>query len=505
MRKWGPLVAVCLGTFMLLLDVTIVIVALPGMATGLDASLSGLQWVIDIYALVLAALLLGAGAAADVVGPRRMYAVGTGLFALASLGCGLASTTGELIALRGVQGIGAAAMFATTLSLLASSYQGRDRSFALGIWGAVSGAAAALGPVLGGVLTEGLGWRWIFFINLPVSVAAIWMTLRAVPASRRDSTRRIDWAGTAFFALFAGGLTFGVVRAGSEGWTSTQADVAFVVALLALAAFITTELRSARPLIDLRLFRGASFVAVMVAALCFNAAAFGVLPYTSIWLQTLLGMSPVRGGLALLPLAIMSFVVAALSGRLLHGARPGLVIGIGMLFIGGGAFAMATLDAGSGWTSLIVGLALVGVGVGLVSPGIAGAALASVPPRDAGMAGGAVNTFRQLGFALGVAVFGTVATSRITDSLSGATADPKGAAHVLAGGGAGALRSAVPEGALHTAFASGLNGAALVAGAAGVLAGVVVLVWVRGPGAGARGPEAASQVRTTVPVPAEHG
>ncbi|KIF72422.1 multidrug MFS transporter, partial [Streptomyces sp. AcH 505] len=325
MRKWGPLVAVCLGTFMLLLDVTIVIVALPAMAGGLDASLSELQWVIDIYALVLAALLLGAGAAADVLGRRRVYAVGTGLFALASLGSGLAQNAGELIALRGLQGVGAAAMFATTLSILGAAYQGRDRSFALGIWGAVSGAAAALGPVLGGVLTEGLDWRWIFFINLPVSVLAIWLTLRAVHEGRGEQGRRIDWAGTGCFALFAGALTFAVVRAGTEGWTSAQTGVALAVAVVALVAFVVVERRVAQPLLDLSLFRGASFVAVMVAALAFNAAAFGVLPYTEIWLQTLLGMSPVEAGLALLPLAVLSFVVAALTGRLLHGVQPRLL------------------------------------------------------------------------------------------------------------------------------------------------------------------------------------
>jgi hypothetical protein len=207
-------------------------------------------------------------------------------------------------------------------------------------------------------------------------------------------------------------------------------------------------------------------------------------------------MSPVRGGLALLPLAIMSFVVAAVTGRLLHGVQSRLVIGIGLLFIGGGTFAQATLDAGSGWASLGVGLALTGVGVGLVSPGLAGAALASVPPRNAGMAGGAVNTFRQLGFALGVAVFGTIATARMTDSLSGAAADPRGAAHTLAGGGAGALRE-VSAPALRAAFATGLDGAALAAGTAGILAGIAVLIWVRPPRT------SAPQVQTSPPVHAE--
>jgi EmrB/QacA subfamily drug resistance transporter len=482
MSKWGPLTAVCLGTFMLLLDVTIVIVALPDMALSLGASLSELQWVIDIYALALAALLLGAGAAADVTGRRRVYVVGTVVFALASLACGLAAGPVMLIAMRGLQGVGGAAMFATTLSLLGSSYQGKDRSVALGVWGAVSGAAAAIGPVLGGVLTQALDWRWIFLVNLPVSAAAIWMTLRYVPQARGRAGQRVDWAGTVAFALFAGALTFAVVRADAVGWASADTVLTLSFAALALIAFVVIERRAAHPLLDLRLLRRPSFAVVMAGALAFNAAAFGVLPYTSIWLQTLLGMSPVRGGLVVLPLAAASFVVAAVGGRLLHGASPRLVIGGGLVLIGGGALAQSVLGADSGWGVLVPGFVLVGIGVGLVSPALAGAALASVPARNAGMAGGAVNTFRQLGYALGVAVFGTVVTSRMADSLLGVTGDPESAreaAHALAGGGAGALQGRLPDEALHAAFASGLDGAALTAGAVGVLAGLAVLVFLK--------------------------
>ncbi|MEU8892735.1 MFS transporter [Streptomyces sp. NPDC048442] len=499
MRKWGPLTAVCLGTFMLLLDVTIVIVALPDMAHSLGASLSDLQWVIDSYALALAALLLGAGAAADVTGRRRVYVAGTAVFALASLACGLASSPAVLIAMRALQGVGGAAMFATTLSLLAAGYQGRDRSVALGVWGAVSGAAAAIGPVLGGVLTQALDWRWIFFVNLPVSALAIWVTLRTVPESRGRGERRIDWAGTVAFAVFAGALTFAVVRAGAEGWASAPTAVTLAVAVLALAVFVVVEERVAQPLLDLRLLRRPSFAVVMLGALAFNATAFGVLPYTSIWLQTLLGMSPVRGGLVVLPLAAASFVVAAAGGRLLHGAPARLVIGGGLVLIGGGALAQTMLDADSGWAVLVPGFVVAGIGVGLVAPALAGAALASVPPRNAGMAGGAVNTFRQLGFALGVAVFGTVLTSRMADSLLGATGDARTAreaAHALAGGGAAALRGRIPDGELHAAFASGLSGAALVAGTAGVLAGLAVLLFLRpvrpAAGEGTGRPDAAS-------------
>ncbi|CAL9378739.1 Multidrug resistance protein Stp [Streptomyces sp. enrichment culture] len=494
MRTWGPLTAVCLGTFMLLLDVTIAVVALPDMARGLDASLSDLQWVMDGYALALAALLLGAGAAADVLGRRRTHVAGVVLFAVASLLCGVATGPAVLVAARAVQGVGAAAMFATTLPLLGSVYQGRQRSVALGVWGAVSGAAAAVGPVLGGLLTDGPGWRWIFYVNLPVSVAAVWLTLRVVPESRGARGRRVDVLGTVTFAAFAGAVTYGAVRAGSDGWTETGTLAAFVCAVLLLAVFVAVERRSADPLLDVRLFARPAFSAVMVGALAFNAAAFGVMAYTSIWLQTLLGMSPVRGGLVFLWLSLASFVVAAAGGRLLHGVPARFTIGGGLLLISAGQFSTAFLDASSTASALVPGLLLTGVGTGLVSPGIAGAALAAVPPERAGTAGGAVNTFRQLGYALGIAVFGTVLAARMTDTL------PSGAAHALAGGGADALRGAFPDHALRAAFASGLNAAAVTAGAVAAVAGALVLAL-----AGNRRPASGRSATVTEPARAGAG
>ncbi|WP_369173804.1 MFS transporter [Streptomyces sp. R28] len=473
MRTWGPLTAVCLSTFMLLLDVTIAVVALPDMARALDGSLGDLQWVMDGYALALAALLLGMGAAADVLGRRRVHVVGVVVFAVASLLCGLATGPGMLVAARGLQGIGAAAMFATTLPLLGSVYQGRRRSMALGVWGAVSGAAAAVGPIAGGLLTDGPGWRWIFYVNLPVSVAAIWLTLRVVPESRGARGRRIDWAGTAAFAAFAGAVTYGAVRAGSHGWSASGTLVWFAGAAVALGCFLVVERRAADPLLDPRLFLRPAFFGVMAGALAFNAAAFGVMAYTSIWLQTLLGMSPVRGGAVFLWLSLASFVVAAAGGRLLHGVPARFTIGGGLLLIGAGQYCMAVLDAGSTAGALVPGLVLVGVGTGLVSPGIAGAALAAVPQERAGMAGGAVNTFRQLGYALGIALWGTVLTSRMQDTL------PQEAAHALAGGGAGALRGAFGEERLRAAFADGLDAVAVAAGSTALVAGVLVLALVR--------------------------
>ncbi|MDQ0584438.1 MFS transporter [Streptomyces rishiriensis] len=475
MRTWGPLTAVCLGTFMLLLDVTIVIVALPDMARALHASLSDLQWVVDGYALALAALLLGAGATADVLGRRRVHVAGVVVFATASLLCGLASGPDTLVAARALQGVGAAAMLATTLPLLGSVYQGRQRSAALGVWGAVSGAAAAVGPVLGGLLTEGPGWRWIFYVNLPVSVAAVWLTLRAVPESRGTRGMRVDWAGTATFAVFAGGTAYAVVRAGEDGWTASATLVSFGLAALALVCFVLAERRAAHPLLDLSLLRRPAFVGVMVAALAFNGVAFGVTPYLSIWMQTLLGMSPVRGGLTLLPMTVAAMVTAVVVGKRFHGVSARLTIGGGLLLIGAGCFCQAVLGAGSDWTALVPGFVLVGIGTGFVAPTVAGAALAAVEPARAGMAGGAVNTVRQLGYALGVAVFGTVVTSRMTDTL------PHDAAHALAGGGAGGLRGTFSEHTLRSAFASGLDAALVTAGCAGMVAAVLVLVLVRPP------------------------
>lgn len=381
-------------------------------------------------------------------------------------------------------------MLATTLPLLGSVYQGRQRSAALGVWGAVSGAAAAVGPVLGGLLAEGPGWRWIFYVNLPVSVVAVWLTLKAVPESRGPRGMRVDWAGTATFAVFAGGTAYAVVRAGEDGWTASATLTSFGLAALALVCFVLAERRAAHPLFDLSLLRRPAFVGVMVGALAFNGVAFGVTPYLSIWMQTLLGMSPVRGGLTLLPMTVAAMVTAVVVGKRFHGVSARLTIGGGLLLIGTGCFCQAVLGAGSDWTSLVPGFVLVGIGTGFVAPTVAGAALAAVEPARAGMAGGAVNTVRQLGYALGVAVFGTVVTSRMTDTL------PHDASHALAGGGAGALRGTFSEHTLRSAFASGLDAALVTAGCAGLVAAALVLVLVRAPRAAVAG---TAQAEATAP------
>ncbi|MFI0215392.1 MFS transporter [Streptomyces lydicus] len=480
--KWWPLVAVTLGNFLLLVDVTIVNTALPRIADGLHASFTSLQWVLDIYALALAALLMVAGSAADLFGRRRLYVAGLTLFALASLACGLAPDAGLLVAARAVQGVGAAAMFATNTPLLMAAYQGRDRGVAFGVWGGTSGAAAAIGPVLGGVLTEYADWRAIFLVNLPLTAVAVWITLRWVRESHGDLARPrtnsvttnsvkrnpaalIDWPGAASFTACAGALTYGLMRGGEQGWTERGTLVSLVGAALALLVFLVVERRVRRPLLDLGLLRRPSFAVLMAAALLLQAAAFPYLTFVGLWVQNVLGLSPVQAGLAVTPMALMSLLVGALGGRHLQRMAPQLPVAVGLLLVGAGALLQyALLGDGSGWAALVPGLAVSGLGIGTAMPVLVSAALGAAPPQRAGMASGAVNTFRQLGYALGIALLGTV----FADALHGL--------------GPGASREAVGAG-----YVTGLTHIMLISGVVALAAGLLVLAVVRRGGDDAGG------------------
>jgi EmrB/QacA subfamily drug resistance transporter len=496
-RKWLPLVAICTGTFMLLIDVTIVNVALPDMATDLETSFSQLQWVVDVYALALAALVLGAGSLADLYGRRRLYLIGLVVFALASLASGLAPGAGALIAARGVQGIGGAIMFATTIALINTSYEGRDRGTAFGIWGAVVGASAALGPILGGALTE-LSWRWIFFVNLPVCVLAVALTLTAVKEARQPDAPRPDVVGIALFSVGAGAVVFGLVRAASDGWTRVAAWGPIVGGLAVLAVWVGVELRSRAPMLDLRLFRSRSFTGIMLGALVLNGSAFAALVYISLWLQSIGGLSPLQAGCVFIPLSALSFGVAAVAGRFLQTRPPRLVLAGGLLLIGAGGLLMALVDENSTWRVLVAGLAVLGAGVGLANPTLASAALAAVPRERSGMASGAINTARQLGFAVGVAVLGTVFTTGAASLLREAGAsDPSALASGLSAGQALALVGRVDPAMrsgfadlLGTAYADGLRNVFLACGAAGIVGALLVLWLVR-----SALPEAAAESR----------
>ena len=504
MRKWWPLIAVCLGSFMLLVDVTVVNVALPNMARDLGTSFSSLQWVIDAYALVLAALLLGIGGLADLSGHRRVYVAGLVVFAVSSLACGIAPNAGALIGARVVQGVGAAAMFATTFALLNAGYQGRDRGVAYGVWGAVSGAAAAVGPVLGGILTQALNWRWIFFVNLPLSLAAIALTVLVFAADRPDRSRRVDGAGTLSFTVAAGALTFALIGASEDGWAAGSVLGLFALSAVALAGFGLAERFGKHAMLDLALLRNRSFLGVLVAALAVNFAAFASLAYASIWLQSVMLLTPVQAGLTSLPLSAAAFLVSALVGRRLHSARPGPIIGGGMLLIGIGSLVDSyLLQTASSWPALIPGYVIIGLGVGLAIPTLSSSAMAAVPLSRGGMAAGAVNTARQLSFAIGIAVLGSVFTTRATSYLTAAGApSPARAAGGLAGGQAQRILGAVPsahrkqvDDLLHGAAVHGLATVLLVAGLVGVGAALVAFVLIR-----PTNPAVAGQPATSEPM-----
>jgi EmrB/QacA subfamily drug resistance transporter len=488
MRKWLPLVTVCLGTFMLLIDVTIVNVALPDMARELHTSFASLQWVVDAYALTLAALVLGTGSIADLVGHRPAYVAGLGLFAVSSLVCGISPNSEALIAARAVQGIGAAAMFATTFALLNSNYTGRDRGTAYGLWGAVAGASAAVGPIVGGLLTQGASWRWIFFVNLPVSVLAIALCVVVLEDAHAPVRGRVDVPGMATFTAAAATLTYGLIRANEHGWSQAATWAWLVATPVLLIAFVQVELRTAQPMLDLGLLRNSSFVGVLVAGFVLTLAAFSAFTYVSIWLQSVLGMSPITAGLTGLPLSLAAFAVSAAIGRFLHGSRPGPIIGGGLLLIGLGGLVGALLVHGSArWPALVPGFLLIGVGVGLATPTLSSAAMSAVPIQRGGMAAGAVNTARQLGFAFGIAALGSVFAARAEHILAGRQVPgADGVSRALAGGQASVLVHQAPAGAraaldsaLHAAAVGGVQWAFLVSGIAGVLAGIGVLALIR--------------------------
>jgi EmrB/QacA subfamily drug resistance transporter len=349
--------------------------------------------VINVYTLVLAVMTLSAGSLGDLFGQRQVFIGSLVIFVLASLACGVAPDVGMLIAARGVQAIGGAAMIGTTLALLGNSYSGKERGTAIGMWSAVLGLAAAAGPMLGGLLTQYLGWRSIFFVNLPVGVVTLLLATFSLGDSPRRAAARIDWAGMALFALFAGTLTYGLI--------STN-HAMFIGAGLALIGFVLVERWQTEPMLDVGLFRDTAFTAIMVCVLV-SSVAFAILVYVSIWLQSSHGFDAFQTGLALVPMAAMSFVASRFMGKRLDVVRPRFGIGAGLVLTGLGCGLILLAD-GSPLAVIVPGLLLVGGGIGIGGPATNAAVLATVPADRAGMASGALATFRQLGQALGVAL-----------------------------------------------------------------------------------------------------
>jgi EmrB/QacA subfamily drug resistance transporter len=458
-RKWWTLLVVCVATFMLLLDITIVNVALPSIQKALHASFQDLQWVVDAYALTLAALLLTAGALADLLGRKRIFLIGIGLFTVASLICGLATNPLMLNLARALQGIGGAVMFACSLALLAQEFRGRERGTAYGIWGATIAAAAAVGPLVGGGLTEGLGWEYIFFINVPVGVLAIVLGLLRLADSRDPDAGGVDWAGLVTFSASLFLLVLALIRGNSEGWGSAPILAEIAGAAVLFAIFLVAELRQERPMFDLALFRKPTFSGVSLVAFTLSASLFAMFLYITLYLQNVLGYSPLQTGVRFLPVTGIGLVLAPVAGRLAAHLPPRWFLAGGVGLVGIGLLLMHGVSAGSSWTELLPGLVVAGAGVGIANPALAQVAIGVVPPARSGMASGINNTCRQVGIATGIAGLGAIFQHEVAAK-------------------AAQLDSRSPQ-AAHQAFASGLNEILIVGGIVALVGAGLALVLVR--------------------------
>lgn len=477
---------------MLLLDITIVIVALPSIQHELGGSLSTLQWVIDAYSLSLAALLLTAGSLADLLGRRLIFATGLVIFSLGSLLCGVAPSTLFLTIARAGQGVGGAIMFATGLALLATAFRGRDRGIAFAVWGAIAGIAVAVGPVLGGAITSGLSWRWIFLVNVPIGAITLAATLLRVDESRDPGARRPDLIGFATFssALFL--IVYGLIESGTRGWGSGVVIGCLAGGLAMMVVFFVCEALQQHPMFDLSLLRVPTFVGGLTTAFAISAGIFAVIAYIVIYFQNLLHFSAVGSGLRLLALTGAIFVISGVAGRLTSRVSARLLITPGFVVIGVGLLLMRGITPTTSWTHLLAGLVVAGLGAGLVNVPLASTAVGVVHPSRAGMASGVNSTFRQVGYAAGIAALGTVLASEVRSKVvSGLGTTPVGnaAGHIAAAvstGHAGdaiasvpaALRGRVAHVAL-VAFTSSLDELLLITAIVSFAGAVLAFVLIR--------------------------
>ncbi|TMK70611.1 MAG: MFS transporter [Actinobacteria bacterium] len=418
-RKWWTLVVVCLAIFMLLLDITIVNVALPPIARDLGATFTDLQWVIDAYALTLATFVLNAGSLADLLGRKRVFIGGVVLFTAASVLCGAATSPLFLILSRAGQGIGGAIMFATSLALLSQEFQGRERGTAFGIWGATTGAAVAVGPLIGGALTTYLSWRWIFFVNIPIGIVATILSVAQLRETLDEEHGGIDWIGLVTLSASLFMIVFALLRGNEKGWTSVLIVGMFAGGAALLLAFVLSQHYGRRAMIDLSLFTRPAFTGAQITAFALSCAVFATFLYLTLYLQNDLGYSAIQTGVRFLPITVLSFVCAAASGTLTARVPVRFLLAVGLALCAVGLFLLRDITATSGWTTLLPGFVLMGAGIGVTNPALASTAIAVVPPARAGMASGTNNTFRQVGIATGIAAYGAIFEHHIRAAFPG--------------------------------------------------------------------------------------
>jgi EmrB/QacA subfamily drug resistance transporter len=411
-KKWWTLAAVAFGLFMIMLDNTIVNVALPSIQRSLHMSISSLEWIVTAYALTFAALLITGGKLGDLYGRKRMFIAGLVVFTLASLACGLAPNAGFLIGARAVQGIGAALMNPATLSIITATFPPKERGQAIGIWAGVSALALAIGPLIGGLIVDNINWHWIFYVNVPVGVVGI-IVSRWVIAESRDTSHEqsIDLPGlvTSGGSLLA--LSYALIEGNKHGWGSPEIVGLFVGAAVLLAAFIWLELRQRLPMLDLGLFKIGSFAGANIVAMLVSLGMFGVFFFISLYVQNVLGYSPTKAGAIFLPMTILIILIAPIAGKLSDRVGSRWLMGAGMAILGVSLLLYQRIGLHTGFWSLLPQLVLGGVGMALTMSPMTSAAMGSVPVDKAGVGSGVLNSFRQVGGSLGIALMGAILLS----------------------------------------------------------------------------------------------
>jgi len=405
---------------MLILDISVVNTALSRISGGLSTGLSGLQWIFDGYTVPLAALVLTAGSVADRIGRKRVFVAGLLLFTAASAACGSAASIEMLDAARAVQGIGAAMLFAVALALIGHvTPSPSDRAKAMAMYGSTIGVALAIGPLVGGVLTDAISWRAIFLINIPLGAIALWLTVRGVSESRDPVVRRVDWPGqiTLIGGLF--GVVLGLLRGNETGWSSTLVLISLIAGAALLAAFIAIELTVSEPMLPLQLFRLPDFAGAQVSVFAISSSVFAIYLYLSLYLQTTLGRSPIQTGLAYLPGSVLMFLVSGATPKLGSKMGNGALATVGLAMGTAGTLLLLLTQVGSSWTITLPAVVVALSGVGLYNPAISVIAISALPPSQSGLASGAYDTFRQAGLAIGIAALGALVPARVLTGASG--------------------------------------------------------------------------------------
>jgi EmrB/QacA subfamily drug resistance transporter len=431
-RRWWTLGALCFALFMIMLDNTVVNVALPAIRADLGISVSELEWTVAAYALTFASLLLTGGKLGDLLGRRLIFTIGLSVFTLSSLACGLSSSAPELISARAVQGIGAALMMPATLSIISATFHARERGMAIGIWAGVSAMALAIGPLLGGIITEHISWNWIFYVNVPIGVLAVIAAIVVVPESRDTSNeQRLDLPGLLTSGIGLLALVYALIEGHQYGWTSARIVGLFVVAAVALVAFVLLEMHQRLPMLDLTLFRNGTFLGANIVAILVTLAMFGIFVFFPIYMQSFRGWSPIQAGAALLPWTLMVVVFAPIAGKLSDRVGSRWLMAGGMTVVAVCCLLLSTVTLHSTFWHMLPAFLLGGLGMSFVMTPMSAAAMGAAPVAKAGVASGVLNTFRQVGVALGIALTGAIVANRAAAAAAGGASPPEAFVHGL--------------------------------------------------------------------------